>query len=77
MMIDKNQVQSHSGNDSVNAGVQDPEERDERVKGVAHTERAAPRCAAPRLEQPEVWHTRRAQFILINYLKCVVTVVSW
>ncbi len=42
----------------------------------SHTERAA-----PRLEQPEVSHTRRAQFILINYLKCVVTccltVVSW
>ncbi len=45
--------------------------------GGSHTERAAPRRAAPRLEQPEVSHTRRAQFILINYLKCVVTVVSW
>ncbi len=47
----------------------------------SHTERAAPRRAAPRLEQPEVSHTVRhtrcAQFILIHYLKCVVTVVSW
>ncbi len=46
---------------------------DKTVRG-SHTERAAPRRAAPRLEQPEVSHTRRAQFMLINDLKCVVTV---
>ncbi len=43
------------------------------LKGVAHRMRSA----APRLEQLEVSHTRRAHAILINDLKCVETVVSW
>ncbi len=37
----------------------------------------AQRRAALHLGQLEVSHTRRAHSILINYLKCVVTVVSW
>ncbi len=48
------------------------------LKGVAHRMRsAAQHRAAPCLGQLDVSHIRRAHSILINYLKCVVTVVCW